>query len=278
MTIVQKKMLCRLKDIFHNHHHHHNHHQFTMALTPVTDMEFEAFPDKPNKIGLRFISVMSSETNRKFEFVMPNFAQAPFGANNYKDEVKKNGAKDLSLVLEDDDLEKYLRTIEDAVLGYMAKNSEKFHTKPRTIDHLRDWLFQPMVREDTEARYASKFKLKVTPKTIVKIAASKTELKPGSGTIEDIVPWSRIRAQIQIDWIYMNSKKNFGITLKAKSVVVLPPEGPVDDGIVDDDILAKTFNMSAAPPSKKRQKIGHVAGVDNGVGVFPRDTAIEDSV
>ncbi len=136
-----------------------------MASKMITHhTEFDAssitFSDvRKNQLGGKAV-YMTSGTG-KVMVELPKM-RAPFGLGEFVDQNSGRTTYSINLSLDNnEDLQKRLRLLDDAIIKTVAKNSSAWLGKKHSEAVVRDALYSPIVKDPSDPKYAPTIKLKV---------------------------------------------------------------------------------------------------------------------
>lgn len=113
---------------------------------------------RKNKLGGKAVYINSLNGTKMLVQLPP--MRAPFGLSDFTDQNTGKTTYSLDLSLDDPDVQKVFKAIDDRVVEHVAENSQTFLGKPYKIDVIREALYKPLVRA-SKGDYAPTLKLKV---------------------------------------------------------------------------------------------------------------------
>jgi hypothetical protein len=208
-----------------------------MASKMITHhTEFDAnainFSDvRKNQLGGK--AVYLSNGNGKVMIELPKM-RAPFGLGEFVDQSSGRTTYSINLSLDNnEDLQKKLRLLDDAIIKTVAKNSPAWLGKKHSEAVVRDALYSPIVKDPSDPKYAPTIKLKVqtdsNDKFVPKVFKAREpadlhELEKGQ-SMSSIVEVSQI-------WIINNK---CGVSVRLAQAKLHPTDKLTEYAFRDDD-------------------------------------------
>lgn len=208
-----------------------------MASKMITHhSEFDAntinFSDvRKNQLGGK--AVYLSNGSGKVMVELPKM-RAPFGLGEFVDQGSGRTTYSINLSLDNnEDLQKKLRLLDDAVIKTVAKNSSAWLGKKHSEAVVRDALYSPIVKDPSDPKYAPTIKLKVqtdsNDKFVPKVFKAREpadlhELEKGQ-SMSSIVEISQI-------WIINNK---CGVSVRLAQAKLHPTDKLTEYAFRDDD-------------------------------------------
>ena len=155
-----------------------------------------------------------------------DWCYTPFGADLYdKTQLSATDKRDLTLRIESDELKEYLTALEVKLTDHIARFSEEIWGTKRSGKFLREAMIAHPILKQGKGGYDPQVRLKLSPAfTDVMIAKNRTTFRKGKslyGTIDDIRPKVHVRCNVELSYVWF-IRQQFGCTLKARTVIVLP--------------------------------------------------------
>jgi len=160
--------------------------------------------------------------------------RAPFGLGEFVDQGSGRTTYSINLSLDNnEDLQKKLRLLDDAVIKTVAKNSSAWLGKKHSEAVVRDALYSPIVKDPSDPKYAPTIKLKVqtdsNDKFVPKVfkgrePADLNELEKGQ-SVSSIVEINQV-------WIINNK---CGVSVRLAQAKLHPTDKLTEYAFRDDD-------------------------------------------
>jgi hypothetical protein len=181
---------------------------------------FEAkFSDlKKNKMGGKAIYI-NSQAGGKLMYQMPQL-KAPYGLSDYTDAASGKTTYSLDLSLDDSDVLSKLQEFDEAVLDYVAENSQEFLGKVYKKEVIREALYKPLVRP-SKGNYAPTLKLKVQTRSDGSFEPTAWTMDQKETQLDKIGKSTLVYTIVDFNQIWFIDNK-FGVSVRLQQVLFAP--------------------------------------------------------
>lgn len=184
---------------------------FTVSEVKFSDL-------KKNKMGGKAIYI-NSQTGGKLMYQMPQL-KAPYGLSDYTDTASNKTTYSLDLSLDDNDALSKLQEFDEAVLDYVAENSQEFLGKVYKKEVIREALYKPLVRP-SKGNYAPTLKLKVQTRPDGSFEPTAWTMDQKETQLDKIGKSTLVYTIVDFNQIWFIDNK-FGVSVRLQQVLFSP--------------------------------------------------------
>ena len=201
-----------------------------MMLFSKVDVHALVFKDATKTpAGGQHVFIDTSATNRASpQFQLAEKMRVPFGIRSASLDGTDDGPrKNMEVSVDDEDVQAFLRGLDERVLQEAADRSKEWFKKKLTVEQVAT-LFRPSMAQDDAGKFAPLLRIKVNadtakrpPRVFVATPSPDGGMKYLPGTLDDCPPQSHVTPVVELGGVWLINK-GCGITFTCTDLLVYP--------------------------------------------------------
>ena len=214
-----------------------------MTVTPANRFDPTTIrfgPNEKNRNGGKFVPFVDAQGSRMFATIQTPTLAIPFGISAYRNNPDSDPDSyniDVSVrgIETDPRVAEFLdkmRQLDDYLIDAAVENSEAWFGKQKSREVLED-TYRRLVKEHPQGKYPAVMKVRL-PMREGKVVCSFFDADRKPMAMEDVAKGSTVKLIIEANQIWQVNS-NWGITWKARQVLVVTKPQRLNDFAFDDD-------------------------------------------